>query len=244
MLQTIYTNNYDIVGNSPAVIVENDFTGDAVIYLNNNVFPKLTPFQQKFVVQHELGHYVLNTDSEIEADTYAFDILAGTEFQSLKQCISAIYDLLPVMNNGRAPRLKSMIENALEWDAENGNEKAAAELYKVSAMDVNTFLNYFETNYLGIKKRGWNFWQTVAAAATGGISVIFDTVKDTVNNAVNKNNALKTQQAANEAAQKQYENETARQVTEQNSDLASQQQQTSTMMVVIMAIAAVLIMGD
>ncbi|MCL1867429.1 MAG: ImmA/IrrE family metallo-endopeptidase [Paludibacter sp.] len=230
MLKTIYTDKYDIVGDSPAVIVESLQTGHAVIYLNKNIFPRLTPFQQKFVVQHEIGHYLLDTDSEIAADTYAFDALAGTEFQSLKQSIAAIYDIIPVMNGGRVPRLKSMVENALEWDYINGNNIAGEELARIKSMTLEDFIFYFEKR---IKKRGFALWDVFTL---GGYSL--------AKNAINRSNDRKDQQVANEAAQKQYELESARKQNENNSDLAGQQQQTTMMMVVIMAVAAILIMGD
>jgi len=238
MFKQVYTDKYEIVGNSPAVIVENNNTGNAVIYLNKNIFPHLTLFQQKFVVQHELGHYILDTDNEIEADAYAFDTLAGTEFQSLKQSINVIYELLPVMNTGRLPRLKAMVENALQWDYLNGNQQAQQELFYIQSLRPDEFLKYFENNYLGEKKRF--FWKELAGILTGGVTTTIDAVSGAISGSQN----LKAQQQSYEYYEKIYEDENARLQNQLNASLAGQQQQTSMMMVVIMAVAAILIMRD
>ena len=114
------------IGSTPASV--DRMTG--IIYINPDVFYQLTPFQQKFVLQHELGHYNLQTTSEIEADAYAFDQLAGTEYRSLKQALGSISEVLSDENHTKQERYEALYYRALRWDAANGNEWAKSELEK------------------------------------------------------------------------------------------------------------------
>ena len=94
----------------------NRYTGHIVI--NPDLFDQLTPFQQKFTIQHEIGHIQLQTDIEIEADGYAFDQLAGTEFRSLKQCLEFLEGILildPINEN----RIEALRQRAYDWDAKH-----------------------------------------------------------------------------------------------------------------------------
>lgn len=112
------------IGNTPAAV--NRLTG--VLYLHPVLFKRLSPFHQKFVKLHEEGHYKLNTGSEFEADAYAFDRLAGTEFRSLKQCLSAISDVLDPSNPAKRPRYNALLKRALQWDFQHGNARAGEAL--------------------------------------------------------------------------------------------------------------------
>lgn len=109
---------------------------NGVFYINPKRWFKLTPFQRKFVKLHEYGHLNLNTDSELRADEYAFNHLAGTEFRSLKQCIECLEELLDENLIGHKVRIDRMYELALEWDKNHktpklnkgtGAEQAAAD---------------------------------------------------------------------------------------------------------------------
>lgn len=91
----------------------NRYTG--LIVINPDLFDQLTPFQQKFTIQHEIGHIQLQTDVEIEADAYAFDQLAGTEFRSLKQCVEFLEALL-VPHPENEKRIEALYQRALDWD--------------------------------------------------------------------------------------------------------------------------------
>ena len=93
---------------------------------------RLTPFQRRFVILHEEGHYALNTDDEIRADAYAFDRLAGTEARSLRQSVESLEQILDDDNPTLRPRYRALLRRALEWDADHGNPRAAAELGRVS----------------------------------------------------------------------------------------------------------------
>ena len=86
-----------------------------------------------------MGHYYLNTSSEIEADAYAFDHLAGTEFRSLKQCLRSLSEVLDKNNPTLRPRYEALYRRALKWDAERGNEKAGQELSRRLQSDISGF---------------------------------------------------------------------------------------------------------
>ena len=89
---------------------------NAVIVINPDLFNQLTPFQQKFVIQHETGHIMLRTYDEIQADAYAFDRLAGTEFRSLKQCLETLETLLVPGLPEVDKRIDALYNRALAWD--------------------------------------------------------------------------------------------------------------------------------
>ena len=87
------------------------------LFLNPKLWFKLTRFQQRFVKLHEIGHYVLDTDSEEMADAYAFDHLVGTEPRSMKQCIETLETILDPNRTGHKIRINMLYQRALEWDA-------------------------------------------------------------------------------------------------------------------------------
>ena len=87
-----------------------------IMYINPKLWFKLTRFQQKFVKLHEIGHYVLNTDIEEEADAYAFDHLVGTEPRSMKQCIETLETILDPNRTGHNLRIQTLTKRALAWD--------------------------------------------------------------------------------------------------------------------------------
>lgn len=64
--------------------------GEVRLVLNGDYFPALTKAEKRFVVAHELGHVLLCTDSEYEADAFALGLTAGRAPQSLKRAVSAI----------------------------------------------------------------------------------------------------------------------------------------------------------
>lgn len=49
------------------------------VYLTPRFYEKYTPIQQRFIILHELGHYVKQTTDESEADRFAADILLNLD---------------------------------------------------------------------------------------------------------------------------------------------------------------------
>ena len=87
-----------------------------VIVINPTLFDVLSDFQKKFVLLHEEGHIRLHTHDEIQADAYAFDRLAGTEFRSLKQSVEFLEQLLNPAYPTNEVRKASLYKRALDWD--------------------------------------------------------------------------------------------------------------------------------
>ena len=106
-----------------------------ILYLHPKLFNELTPFQQKFVKWHEIGHYELDTNSEILADAFAFDKLAGTEFKSMRQCVGCLLQILKPENPTLKERLLALYKRALKWDYDNGNDWAGKELQRINALN-------------------------------------------------------------------------------------------------------------
>lgn len=117
-LITVYQSEGDMA-DTPAAIDRMN----GVLYINPKRWFKLTPFQRKFVKLHEYGHLNLNTDSELEADEYAFNHLAGTEFRSLKQCIECLEEILNEEILGHKVRIDNMYRLAIEWDRKHYDAK-------------------------------------------------------------------------------------------------------------------------
>ena len=130
-IKTVYLSTGEMA-DTPAAIDR-----DArILYINPKLWFKLTPFQREFVKQHEYGHLNLDTDSELLADEYAFNKLAGTQFQSLKQCVECLEEILDEQKIGHKVRIDQMYELALKWDKEHktpqlnkgtGAEEAASD---------------------------------------------------------------------------------------------------------------------
>ncbi len=102
-----------------------------ILYINDELYDKLTPFQKEFVKQHEIGHCRKQTHDEFEADKYAFNKLVGKYKCSLKQSIGTLEAILDGDDAEHAKRIEHMYELALKWDAEHGNVAAAQELERI-----------------------------------------------------------------------------------------------------------------
>lgn len=158
-MQTIYTSD---IGQTPAAIDRLQ----GILYINPTTFDQLTPFQQKFIVEHEMGHYLLNTSDEIAADAYAFDKLAGTEFQSLKQSLGCILEVLKPHHPGYKQRIYELYKRALLWDYKNTNNHwALRELKRIERLnELDSFsfgLLTFDTD--GVKQEADAFYRKMQA---------------------------------------------------------------------------------
>ena len=132
-LKQRYYSEGDMADTPAAIDRENH-----ILYINPKRWFCLTKFQRKFVKLHEYGHYNLNTDSEIEADTYAFNHLAGTEFRSLKQCIECLEELLDESKIGHKVRIDHMYRLAIKWDREHSNLNKATGSQEAAQDDAIT----------------------------------------------------------------------------------------------------------
>lgn len=98
-----------------------------VISINKDVWDDYDEFEQSFVIAHEVGHYELQTDSEIEADRYALKQVYRTAPKSLKRSIQTLYKVGIIDTR----RMMALYTAALQLDAADGNQLAAIELQNI-----------------------------------------------------------------------------------------------------------------
>jgi vacuolar-type H+-ATPase subunit I/STV1 len=110
----------------PAAVEKN--TGH--LYLNRPVFNRLTKPQKAFVKLHEEGHVAKYTNSEFEADEYAFKKFADKGY-SLRDAVKALTQVLTYENPEHKQRTYEQIFRALRYDwLKNKNKKAKNILEK------------------------------------------------------------------------------------------------------------------
>lgn len=66
---------------------------NGIIEINRQAFNLLPEYTRRFVIQHEIGHYVLQTLDERKADDYALSQMALKEPYSLRNHIYSVYML-------------------------------------------------------------------------------------------------------------------------------------------------------
>lgn len=120
-----------VLGRCPAAVDMQ--TG--VISVNRSVWHNYDNFEKAFVIMHEIGHYVLDTDSEYEADAYALRHVYKTAPRSLKRSLQTLCKIRVIDHS----RLDNLYKEALKLDAADGNEIAGIELQQISSN--NQFFN-------------------------------------------------------------------------------------------------------
>ncbi len=91
-----------------------------VIEVNMEAFSLLPEFCQRFVIYHEMGHYLLQTISETKADDYALRRMALKEPYSLRNHIDSVY----LLARDDVRRKIHALWSVLKVAAENGNTEA------------------------------------------------------------------------------------------------------------------------
>ena len=109
-----------------------------VVSINKDVWDRYDQFEQNFVLMHEIGHFVLDTDSEYEADAYALRNVYKTAPRSLKRSLQTLCKIRVV----DPTRLNRLYEEALRLDAADGNYAAAVELREITGENFFSNQNY------------------------------------------------------------------------------------------------------
>ena len=142
----------DELGSSAAMCYRD--TGE--VFTNNAIFQKLPKDYQEFIIGHEAGHIVNNTNNEFLADDYAFDwcIKRGI---SLKNTVLAMTRVLnfpennPVLKKEQEARVKRQLQRALNYDYRvNNNQKAKPQTTYIMK---NTVVDAMANSFLGIGKK-------------------------------------------------------------------------------------------
>ena len=97
----------ETLGDCPAAVVAERDGGHAVILVNSDAFGRLRRPEQRFILAHELGHLLLDTDSEELADAFALGLTAGRQHRSLKSALSAVASMR-VVPHSRLEHLYSL----------------------------------------------------------------------------------------------------------------------------------------
>lgn len=135
----------DDLGATPAKC----FRDTGIVLTNNKSFPFLNKNIQDFIIAHEAGHIVYDTDNEFLADDFAFKWCLS-QGMGLKNCVFALTQVLTLPENNpglkkeQEKRMQVMLNKALEYDYKiNKNEKA-------NPMNGNDIPGEFENHILGI----------------------------------------------------------------------------------------------
>ena len=97
------------MGSTPATSYQSSRT----VCLNLDLYFNYPRQIRHLIALHEEGHIALNTDSEIEADNYAFRKISGTFPGSHSWAILSVSRVLPFINKDQYIRLLNMYKNAL-----------------------------------------------------------------------------------------------------------------------------------
>lgn len=143
----------DSLGDTPAKV--NRETGE--IFLNSNVWDTLPPAYQAFILEHETGHYKLQTTNELEADHYAFNQLAGKSYESLKNTVRVLGEVLPYTTPEHGLRLLNIYRLSLGFDYDK--QPTPDRLNEIREIEAHILKNYsnnpeFMEYYTAAKDRG------------------------------------------------------------------------------------------
>lgn len=141
LIQTVDTN---FMGLCPAA-VQIDGHGNPTFLVNRLTFPAADPFAQRFYLAHELGHWLLATDNEQTADTFALSALAGTEHQSLKKSLAALNRLHTIPYS----RLHALYQRCITIDNQHKHQPLISPIMKQNlSNDLNRkiFVNHADGN--------------------------------------------------------------------------------------------------
>lgn len=110
---------FDTFPGSPQNPARTDMSS-GVIEINKEAFDRLPNFTQRFVIYHEMGHFLLKTFDECKADDYALKKMAFKEKYSLSNHVDSVY----MMARDDVRRKKHALLSVLTLAAANGSEEA------------------------------------------------------------------------------------------------------------------------
>ena len=128
-----------------------------VITLNDSVWNKLTPIEQRYWLAHEEGHIRTHGGSEVEADTYAFKKVAGSQPYSLRDIRRSMHKV--IATNPNAPEAQDRLESnkllSLNLAANRGSQSAKQLLTKIPnsmATPIKTTTALMSVNNVNLAK--------------------------------------------------------------------------------------------
>ena len=157
-----------------------------VITINDSVWNNLSPIEQDYWMAHEEGHIRNAFGSEVDADTYAFQKIAGSQIYSLRDIRRTLRKI--IATNPNAPEAKARLLNnaqlSLEFASSKGSESAKQLLSKQQTQKTMTtaFVNSSTLTFPAtttIKSTASVATTTVAKATTAVANPVTATTKAT-----------------------------------------------------------------
>lgn len=108
-----------MLGGCPAAVRVDTASGDTLFLVNRDVMPRLAYGEQLFILAHELGHRLLMTSSETEADAFALGLTAGRQRRSLKSAVRAVASMEAVP----VARLRALYNLCLQTDRQQKQQR-------------------------------------------------------------------------------------------------------------------------
>ena len=130
----------DTLGSTPARV--NRLTGEIVV--SKKFWEKLPKPYRRFIIEHEKGHYHLQTTNELAADRYAFEKMAGKFHKSLKTMVKTLADVLPFRTQSHQVRLLNLYKMALEHDQQNNPQPQTERELEDIKKRLSNFSNNLE----------------------------------------------------------------------------------------------------
>lgn len=103
----------DKIGSSPAAV----HLRSGVLHINPKIFFAYPKEWQKFIVLHEMGHWILQTRSEEKADDFAFHHFIESG-ESLKDAVESLLRVLDKNDDGHRKRIEALLDKAKFFDRE------------------------------------------------------------------------------------------------------------------------------
>lgn len=114
------------------------------VYINSSIFDKYSAGEQKIILEHELGHYVLQTTSEEKADLYALQKTAGTFDKSIRTFVDTFVKTLDLSIPQNRNRIHSAIIHGAIVDYKKfGNKKSLnilQNIYGMNKRQIDTYI--------------------------------------------------------------------------------------------------------
>ena len=111
-----------------------------VITINDSVWRQLSPIEREYWLAHEEGHIRNMFGSEVDADTYAFRKIAGSQKYSLRDIRRSLRKI--IATNPKAPEARARLRNnaqlSLEFASDRGSELAKQILNKQTTKQIMT----------------------------------------------------------------------------------------------------------
>lgn len=105
------------------------------IFINGAVWNNFNDDEKKIIIEHEIGHYQLQTADELEADNYALEKNAGKFDQSLRTSVNLLHRALDLSKEQNQIRFLANAKHAIEIDQKKfGNKNLDSVIQLINEM--------------------------------------------------------------------------------------------------------------